>query len=427
LVFRAACNAALPAESRPIKQRVIERIARSSEVHKILESMWQDLQAAGGPITESRVVAELTRNPLWNTLVSEYVEQEKSWKDLRNRDYRSGLLEWVWSLCEKMVDPEAHPVARSVTMVLCVTGILGGLAQGKFVREAIIQPIRIALIGNDPLKVTFSPDLQGGDVHVTFKADQKEPGIPIYFKPQPAGQSTLPIELKIAADAKPIDLKVNGTGDVATALKGLNRQIARNADVLTHTGHSRDGAWLADSVAADTALLKSMAQVQQQSVQTISGVADDLHKLTGTLGILPTALNTPQPRRLTLAENSIEVVNLPGHISDTGETTFGIVTICVGRISTVAQDYKALIGVADGVKSTCQMKDHSPGDPPERLGSVPWHLTLTGVAHRSWGHKYVSVALNPICTVPPLRTDGTLESSPAIAPAAVTSVAVADR
>jgi hypothetical protein len=53
LAFRTACNAAVAASSRPIKRRVIHRLAQSAEAQRVFSFVWMSAEKKGNRVWKS--------------------------------------------------------------------------------------------------------------------------------------------------------------------------------------------------------------------------------------------------------------------------------------------------------------------------------------------------------------------------------------
>jgi hypothetical protein len=171
LAFRAACNEAVNEATRPIKRRVMARIAASNDARAIIYTTWRqiDHDNAGRPTDcFSKVTQALIQDPGWRTLVLEEVQSERQWRDLIHGNFKA-----VWdrlsSILEKLRDHE-HPVARGATGVLValLTLWVPYTIDPDGVKNLTL-PIRVALTGEaNPLHARFITASDGKAIPVTF-------------------------------------------------------------------------------------------------------------------------------------------------------------------------------------------------------------------------------------------------------------------
>jgi hypothetical protein len=189
--FRAACNEAVDQSMRPIRSRVIWRLARrfhsddtdkhlptkSIELQKLFaaisEQAKNELSASLPPwpdveqrekIAESRFIQLIGTNPLWRMLVLDAVVQERRWSDLWKRSFQFAYDRFV-SLLQKLMSPQ-HPVARGTTSVLAiiVTTALPILLVPRIVKNKnlyadLFDPVRRVFETKSTVSVTANSDL----------------------------------------------------------------------------------------------------------------------------------------------------------------------------------------------------------------------------------------------------------------------------
>lgn len=149
ITFHAACNEAVDASMRPIRQRVIRRLAEQVRCDRAEELIWSlsnepavesshrfsELQELFGtewnqannvtppppaPHVEARFVQLIGKNPQWRALVLESVVQERRWSDILTGGFQFPL-DRLSSFFEKLMSPQ-HPVARGTTSALASVG-----------------------------------------------------------------------------------------------------------------------------------------------------------------------------------------------------------------------------------------------------------------------------------------------------------------
>jgi hypothetical protein len=243
LEIRAAANASVSEEKRPIKKRVLRRVVSSAEFKRtsasIIASMVGQL---GGPATtegtadvllpkaverfqDSEQLSEdfferLSKDREFSTLILEAVERERRWADLLQKDFKS-FRDWLQSLLEKFSSPN-HPVSRTVSAVL-LSGISLGITYKVAVsldQKQFTIPVRVQLEGaNQAISVALIPNGLSQTIPIRFTASD-----PVNLDLQVA--SPLAVQL---VQANP-PLVVRGGGDVllenlAAELKSLNTFI----------------------------------------------------------------------------------------------------------------------------------------------------------------------------------------------------------
>src|SRR6266404_530443 len=203
IVFQAACSEAIDASMRPIRHRVIYRLARrfhvhdadkynpkvASELNELFAATWGQArdEMASPPsipvserLVESRFVELIARDPQWRTLVLEEVVQERRWSDLWSRGYEF-FFDRLRSLFEKLVSPH-HPAARRTTGALTsfAAVLLAIWAPTKIpgnsrFYENTLQPLLKPFQSKYEIPVELTPKAQGDAVfHLKVIADDKD-------------------------------------------------------------------------------------------------------------------------------------------------------------------------------------------------------------------------------------------------------------
>jgi hypothetical protein len=157
VVFQAACNEAVEASMRPIRPRVLDRLAdrcrNDSQVSTLLTATWDDAEnsvpnLAKAPLRENLVgnkfIELIARDPRWKTVVLNAIVQERRWSDLWSRGHRL-FSDRLLSFFEKLISPN-HPVARLTTGALAsVTAVLLALwippKAKSDVYDIVLQPV----------------------------------------------------------------------------------------------------------------------------------------------------------------------------------------------------------------------------------------------------------------------------------------------
>ena len=192
LAFRAACNTAAAESKRPLRRRVIERLAASPDTQALIANL-QPLVAAipGGDLFEV-----LANDARWKTLVAETVADTLGWDDLMTRGRSWG--EYAATIWRKFSAGDDQHVARLVLMVIA--------SWGAYEVAADKSPPK-------PLDVKFQ---------VSADTDAIPLSIPVSFVPRTDGAS-LPVKLDLQTDSKPIvlDIGVKQLREITAAEPGV--------------------------------------------------------------------------------------------------------------------------------------------------------------------------------------------------------------
>jgi hypothetical protein len=129
MAFHAACNQAVDASIRPIRRRVLRRLAERFRFDGRLLRLLSDTQSQAdneipahpvvswrGKLVENRFIELIASDPQWKTIVLDAVVQERRWSDIWSRGYEI-FLDRLVSLLEKLISPD-HPTARLTTRTL---------------------------------------------------------------------------------------------------------------------------------------------------------------------------------------------------------------------------------------------------------------------------------------------------------------------
>jgi hypothetical protein len=129
IVFHAACNEAVEAAMRPLRQRVLNRLAHrcraDSQVSKLFSDTWGQAEndipnspesSGREKVVGRRFIDLIASDPRWKTVVLSAVVQERRWSDLWSRGYEA-FSDRLLSLLEKLNSPD-HTAARLTTGAL---------------------------------------------------------------------------------------------------------------------------------------------------------------------------------------------------------------------------------------------------------------------------------------------------------------------
>jgi hypothetical protein len=258
--FRAAANSSVEPSKRPIRSRVLQRIAKSKIFEHIFVSVFIasvarslgldklsaseilkefDQAAAKGKVdletVASTMIELLSRDMRFSTLVLEKVEEDKKWHDLIGGYFKSWK-DRIGGFFEKISDKD-HPISRTAVAALLsgaslvatynvalkimpeVTKnylsikipITADPAEAKFKVDLDLQgppkPIGISLAPADPVDMQFHPV---GPIKVDVVATSASASSPTGAnsgqppKPMPAPEST-PIPVNVVVVPKSID------------------------------------------------------------------------------------------------------------------------------------------------------------------------------------------------------------------------------
>ncbi len=332
IVFQAACSEAIDASMRPIRHRVIYRLARrfhvhdadkynpkvASELNELFAATWGQArdEMASPPsipvserLVESRFVELIARDPQWRTLVLEEVVQERRWSDLWSRGYEF-FFDRLRSLFEKLVSPH-HPAARRTTGALTsFAAVL--LAQGDAVFHLKVIADDKDLIAS--IKPIVKPDQLSMTLHPTLSA-------PLRITPQiqypseglgnPAAPATkpqgLPVHLIPAID---LPLLPKGLWDPNSGLKVSVTEL----DSPAKPQSTSEGASISDRPATPKGAFLKESLAPDMPGRPLDKIEADLGALNKSLetlgGDFQASKTDPQSNLATLqqSQNSIHSI-----------------------------------------------------------------------------------------------------------------------
>jgi hypothetical protein len=388
LAFRAACNDAAPAPSRPVKLRVIERLANLSDAQVVFEQAWNDamsqMPTASSATPDREFYVQLTRNPMWGTLVTEQIVAEAKWRDLVGKDGLRTFYDRGAALFEKFTSKKEHPATAAVTkIVIAMSGLWGVNTVFPEQFKELTLPIRIALIGDEgKLPVTFSPrlDPDGKPIEIPFVMSATEES-----------------KVRVTFDAKPVELRfaVDDAGKITPAsalialadeLHDTNETLKIATDrikTLANNTSNLDGSPLStlksirDSVnalhIAYTENTKAEAVAANLRVQEVSR---ELQRLT--------VASVPPVQKVTIHANSNESIVIPSINRATGKSEYLILKVCTGDIGSDKDgDFIELETYdSDSPPSKCK-KPTRKHEGSEIAVLRDWKLTFSSI-HRRW-------------------------------------------
>jgi hypothetical protein len=380
--FRAACNDVVESGARPVKRRVVRRLAESAEARAI----WDGLVAASPVETVGPLFQALTGDTRWKTLVIEHVDAERRWADVRQGAFKDAW-DRVRSAVEKACGEGGHAIARSSAL-----GLAGGMSLFMSYRWA----------GSPTLELPIKPTLSQVTVQMP-----KEP-VPIPIKLVAADGQAIPISLLPAAADRSIRIDTTLSGDGLQPLAriaasagrseaGLGRVVAR-LDALTAQAEKlnrEDGAVVKgiSSLAAAVGDVQKTAADGVQKVDTLRGEmtqagqalesrAADMTRV-GMLGFqqttVPVKLTNESPKPVEL-----RWIGERGQVQD-----------CVFDVSARREGGNTVVTFAQ--RAGCSLEPLSlTFDKPKtarHLGGLPFDVVLDGVERLPFGPRRTSLRI----------------------------------
>jgi hypothetical protein len=205
LEFRAAANASVPPEKRPIRSRVLSRLRDSADFTRSFVPLLKDCMKAG--LEDEAILAAfstaLAADPRFQTLVLEAIEQDRKWGDLFQKGFHSWL-DRIHSVVEKLFDT-SHPVSRlTASVLLSGTSLFAGY---KAIHYAVpeIAPKEIAI----PIRAI--PQGSPGGLKIPVVASPQ----PLSVRPEAAGPLKVDVTTGtvLPIDLQPILKQVSAVGD----------------------------------------------------------------------------------------------------------------------------------------------------------------------------------------------------------------------
>jgi hypothetical protein len=198
--FRAACNEAVGADKRPLKSRVLRRLAEGEEP----KTVWRDVAgrpkhhdaATAGSIPDSAQLdaffADLAADTRWRLLVVEHCDAERRWSELWTQRFQR-IKEWFLALIEKAKDPEL-PMPKGATAAMA-TFTVGATYLVTFG----VEP---------PPRVTIPIELQAPAEHTVLAIRLEQP-------------PTASFPIRFTVPTEPLKINVGATVEGAAAGEAL--------------------------------------------------------------------------------------------------------------------------------------------------------------------------------------------------------------
>jgi hypothetical protein len=400
LAFRTACNAAVLASARPVKRRVIERLSESSEADRVFSMVWQAATNQSPPPIEQRFFDELSKSPLWSTLVVEAIAEERKWKDVFSNSEFPSLADRMRAFFEKFFGKDAGTLTKVASTAIAGAGSLVIATQ---INPEILHKVTL------PIEV----ELKGGNaaLPVRFIFNSKADSIPITLR-APNGTTTIPVRFEASADDKPLKLhfESDGKGDntpaaalnlVASRLDQTNTSITATAAQLTNlvnlTSNSNENSLikrLGDVNGAVRDLTGDFNAAVKSAIDTSSKNSDEI---AAKLNLVAKTTIVPSHYRVTkLQPNSAQTVLIPIIDADDHRTDSVKITLCTREMD-----------MATGVqlKVFDDFKRRNCDDGGEYHSTLPggevptvdglWTATVNSYEHHWYGNRSATVTLSP--------------------------------
>lgn len=284
LEFRAACNEAVNEAYRPVKRRVLARIAASQDGQRIIYAAWLNNQRVSATQGDSaaRVSQTLVQDPGWRTLVREEVERERYWGDLIHGRFKA-----VWdrlsSLLEKLRDHQ-HPVARGTTSaILAVLALWIPYKIDPTAVKDLTQPIRFIITGEaQPVHAQLVTEGDGRVIPVTFAPRIDPDVLPLQFT---SSQAVVPFTVGVASTSgtqrpstEDVDALIKAAGDLHTIAQGITSltgppQVSKLAVPASAAGKNPPSGEIPE-----------MVEELQDATKTLKSVLDNQNALENKLG-----------------------------------------------------------------------------------------------------------------------------------------------
>ena len=392
IVFQAACNEAVDSSLRPIRQRVLNKLAdlcRSDvQVSRLVATTWGDAEsgvsiAAQTPlnenIVEDKFIELIARNPRWRTVVLNAIVQERRWSDLWSRGHRV-FSDRLLSFFEKLISPN-HPVTMLTAGVLA--SAVAVLLAAKHVVSVDLKPrveseselhLKVALDDKD-LVASIRPIIDPNDLDLTF---------------HPATDATLRITPQIQYPSDPFE---KGNGPRAKS-QGLGIRLIPTADLAglpkslwDPKSGLRVSVTQLDAPTDGTATVEptsSKAGIEMKHLsRPLDKIETDLEAISGDFQAQSTIeANHGRATVVDATPNSVHSVELQW-VGDDTKLQFCNLTLQVGNISADKVDLSV-------TKQQCSPDISLVGRPPQQipLGSGvtqqlgPWILSVDEMRRR---------------------------------------------
>jgi hypothetical protein len=413
LAFRAACNSVVDHSLRPVKRRVIERLSNSPEAQDLFKKFWSAAVVPSTSFPAENFFTLLVKDPLWQTIVSEEVDNEHSWKDLFNGNFfKEGakVKDWFRSFLEKLGGKD-HPAARALTAATLGLSLVVGV---KYEKPDMLT-----------IPVTVAPSYDSKGDRITFKVDTDPVKVSLTAS---ATSADIPVQLRLLPDEKPVrinfvsdgQLKGNLTDGLVEITKKLGatnaslKQAASNLKLIATqpvhadlVGLSKTLAGVEQNISATTLQLTETnskladlkSTYETQSENEASNSQNAVQNINQRLGILTKASARRQDAtRLILEEGTVRsLVVLPYLDPASGQETSRDIRISVVSIGGNDKDKTVSLTITPKNEEPVAYKE---GDNLSLL-PVPWTLTVNSIQKHWYGRNSVTLTFTPESSVFP--------------------------
>jgi hypothetical protein len=401
LAFRTACNAAVAASSRPIKRRVIHRLAESAEAQRVFSFVWMSAEKKEPPI-EPHFFEELTKSQLWSTLVVEAIAEERKWGDIFSPAEFSGNLDRLHAFWEKCFGKDASALTKVASTAAAGAGSLAIATQfNPNVLHTITLPIEVELKGDStPLPVRFVVDSKGDSIPITFKGPDGATTIPVRFE---ASVNDKPLKLHFESDTKDDRTPAAALNLVASRLDQTNTSITTTAAQLTNlvklTSNGNSEALL-DRLGEVSSQVHQLTDAFNRAVATQMAISQKQgDAVTANLNLFAKTTIVPYRYRLTqLRPNSIQTVVIPTIEPTDGTAGSAKITLCTGKMDS---EHRVQLKIFDAFNDKpcgripANQWTPTPAGSDVRTDDRLWIATVNSVDHHWYGNPSATVTLSP--------------------------------
>jgi hypothetical protein len=391
---------------------VIERLSGSSDAKVLFEKLWLSANATSSAISPvENFFNLLAKDPLWQTIVSEAIDNEHSWRDLFNDDFfekGASLKDWFRSFLEKIGGKE-HPAARALTAATLGFSLVVGVK--------VLGPTDTLTI---PVAVVPTYDHKSNPI--TLKVDTDPVKVSLTALPT---STDIPVQLRLIPDEKPVRINfvsdgqlkgdlTDGLVEITKKLGTTNaslQQAASNLKLIAaqpvHTdlaGLNKTLAGVEQNIFASTVQLteanKKLADLKStyetQSEMEALNSRDEVQDINQRLRILTRASTYRRDAiQVVLPESPTpSVVVLPYLDASSGQQTSKGIPISVGNIVDKVGDEKKELQIALTIVPENVDQKFTKGE-VFNLKTVPWSFTVGSIEKHWYGRNSVTLTFTP--------------------------------
>ena len=405
LGFRSACNAAVPANFRPVKLRVINNLSESREAHAVFDRVWRravvpdsggqpdtaptrDAGASGEEIAEHfhRALAE---NSQWQTLVAETIAADIAWSGPFSGT-RSSLFARVKEFAEKLFDRRNHPVA---TTTATVAAAFSGCLTISIAVSHAVDPVKI------PLLATVVGDGKPVTVPVEFRVDSNSIPIGVNL----SGNGCPPPIQPQACQTACQDTSASCTAltELATSNTALAASV-RNLGVTIKTTTQRSDSSVVKAIQAigdGLTLLKT--DYDRSSKDALDAEQLNARAMANVIGTVAGSTVSQQAgRSFKLHRELQQSVVVPTFDNLSGLASYKILNLCLEELHPETRPrsmtirYKVAneqaVGCSGGDTALFQEGLVTP------IKSLPWGIVVNSIDRHWYGSRSASITLTPM-------------------------------